>query len=403
VNAAEPLVEELPLLADPGVVLYPGFIQTLQLSPESLAFAPPLDKDTVVAIFDELESVKAPHFDAATGPIGTAVRVLESSQSTEGVAFKVAGLRRVRLEGLVTTEPYKTGRVVELKEGELDGSAFALAARLRVSIHEVLGPHLPAPNPLLASTREFSPGTLADAMAIRLTQLPLPHRWFLKELNPATRLAWIVNWLEVSGDHDEQFRLRSKSAWLNRAYALVARVEGGWVLHVALSANEALVRVEKQVSPFNSREVRRYAGSLDLVEADVSTVRSAESTTTFFLYVPGRETLPRIFARRFSAQIQVTPLTPTTSRVWTGFRRRYNWWFPGALMLGAISVMLVSPFATSFGELAALFAIVSSVSLVIVRSVFVYKLKRFVESDKAAAVEWLRSTPLGPYRALVAP
>jgi ATP-dependent Lon protease len=166
---ADELAGELPLLALPDVMLFPGSAMQLDLSsvemPERIATGP----GVLVAVFTPKGAVTGEPSAADLYPIGALARVASVVRRDSAVIVTLRGVGRAEIVSVASDGPGARCRVREMPEVETsDDEIGALHSALRQAVAAVMG--------LLKVPAEFAgqvasigePGALADLVASRL-------------------------------------------------------------------------------------------------------------------------------------------------------------------------------------------------------------------------------------------
>ena len=165
------LVNELPLLATPDVVLFPGNVMQLELESTELAEQLASKPDAFVGVF----TPKAPLTEQASAadfyPVGVLARVVTVSKRASAMVVVVQGASRIELEALTASRPFLRGKVRSALEVEVkaaDDELAALFLALRDSVQSVMG-LLKAPSEFAAYIASIDePGALADLVSSRM-------------------------------------------------------------------------------------------------------------------------------------------------------------------------------------------------------------------------------------------
>ena len=202
------LVEELPLLATPDVVLFPGNVMQLELQSTELTQHLASKPDALVGVF----TPKAPLTEEASAadfyPIGVLGRVVTVSKRASAMVVVVQGESRIELEALTASRPFLRGKVRSAHEVEsADDEIAALFLALRDSVQSVMG--------LLKVPSEFAtyiasidePGALADLVSSRMEITTAERAELLATLDVKARvravLARLAHRIEVLKMRDD--------------------------------------------------------------------------------------------------------------------------------------------------------------------------------------------------------
>ncbi len=163
------LVDELPLLATPDLVIFPGNVVQLELKSSEMAEHLASTPDALIGLFTPktapTEEVSAADFY----PVGVLARVVTVSKPPAAVSLVLQGISRIELEALTATRPFLQGKVHEALEVETeDDELSALSLALRQSVQNVMGLLRVPPEfaTYIASVRK--PGPLADLISSRM-------------------------------------------------------------------------------------------------------------------------------------------------------------------------------------------------------------------------------------------
>jgi ATP-dependent Lon protease len=174
--APRTLADELPLIATPDVVTFPGNVIQLELKSAELAERLASEPDALVALFTPkgvpTDELSAPDFH----PIGVLAHVVTVSKLASKVVAVLQGASRVALDAVTTPHPFLQGTVHEVYDIEsADDELGALFLSLRESVKSVMG-LLRAPSEFAAYVASIDrPGDLADLVASRL-EIPTAER-----------------------------------------------------------------------------------------------------------------------------------------------------------------------------------------------------------------------------------
>jgi ATP-dependent Lon protease len=163
------LADELPLLALPDVVLFPGTGMQHELKSAEMAERLASRPEALVGVFtlkgDPTEELSA----ASVHPIGSLARVVKIVNQTPAVVVLLRCVGRAELESLTATRPFLLGRVHEAREIDSpDDELAALFLALRQSVQAAMK-LLQAPAEFAAYVDSLDkPGALADLVAGRM-------------------------------------------------------------------------------------------------------------------------------------------------------------------------------------------------------------------------------------------
>jgi ATP-dependent Lon protease len=193
--------DELPVLPIRNAVLFPAAVAPFDVG-----------REKSVALVEDIESLDQPIIaiiaqrDPSTDdpdqndlyPVGVAARVLKALKHSSGnYSLILQGLVRIRLEQVVTSEPYMRARVSRLDEPEAeDVESEALAMSLRDIAKQViqLMPELPREaGSLIDSIQEH--GQLADLVAANLDAPVDEKSQLLETLDPKERIRKVLRLL----------------------------------------------------------------------------------------------------------------------------------------------------------------------------------------------------------------
>jgi ATP-dependent Lon protease len=193
--------DELPVLPIRNAVLFPAAVAPFDVG-----------REKSVALVEDIESLDQPIIaivaqrDPSTDdpdqndlyPVGVAARVLKALKHSSGnYSLILQGLVRIRVEQVVTSEPYLRARVSRLDEPEAeDVESEALAMSLRDTAKQViqLMPELPREaGSLIDSIQEH--GQLADLVAANLDAPVDEKSQLLETLDPKERIRKVLRLL----------------------------------------------------------------------------------------------------------------------------------------------------------------------------------------------------------------
>jgi len=162
------LEDELPLIALPDAVMFPGTGMQLELKNAELAEWLGSRPDALVAVFT---AKGAPTEELSAGdlyPVGALARVATIARQASGVVVVLRAVARAELELVTTARPYLKARVHLAREIDAaDDELGALFLALRDAVQGVMG-LLRVPPEFAAHVASMdSPGALADLVASR--------------------------------------------------------------------------------------------------------------------------------------------------------------------------------------------------------------------------------------------
>ena len=168
-SAPRTLADELPLIATPDVVTFPGSVVQLELESAELADRLASEPDAIVALFTPRGIPADEHSAPDFHPVGVLAHVVTVSKLASKVVAVLQGASRVELDAVTATRPFLQGRVHEVYDVEsADDELGALFLALRESVKSVMG-LLRAPSEFAAYVASIDrPGDLADLVASRL-------------------------------------------------------------------------------------------------------------------------------------------------------------------------------------------------------------------------------------------
>ena len=166
--------DELPVLPIRNAVLFPAAVAPFDVGREkSVALVEDIENldQPIIAIIAQRDPSTDDPNQSDLYPVGVAARVLKALKHSSGnYSLILQGLVRIRLEQVVTSEPYLRARVSRLDEpADDDVESEALAMSLRDIAKQViqLMPELPREaGSLIDSIQE--PGQLSDLVAANL-------------------------------------------------------------------------------------------------------------------------------------------------------------------------------------------------------------------------------------------
>jgi ATP-dependent Lon protease len=190
--------EELPLLPIRNAVLFPGGVAPFDVGrPASLRLVEHIETldPPVIAIFAQRKpETDNPGFDDLF-PIGVAARVLKSLKHSAGnFSLILQGLIRLKLERVVSTEPFLVAQVTQLEEEQTDDiEVEALMMGLKDLANQVVGmaPDIPEDATRIIEDLE-DPGQLADLVAANLDSTIDEKVELLGMLNVKVRLRGVL-------------------------------------------------------------------------------------------------------------------------------------------------------------------------------------------------------------------
>ena len=193
--------DELPVLPIRNAVLFPAAVAPFDVGREkSVALVEDIENldQPIIAIIAQRDPSTDDPDQNDLYPVGVAARVLKALKHSSGnYSLILQGLVRIRLEQVVTSEPYIRARVSRLDErAEEDVESEALAMSLRDTAKQViqLMPELPREaGSLIDSIQEH--GQLADLVAANLDAPVDEKSQLLETLDPKERIRKVLRLL----------------------------------------------------------------------------------------------------------------------------------------------------------------------------------------------------------------
>jgi len=193
--------DELPVLPIRNAVLFPAAVAPFDVGREkSVALVEDIENldQPIIAIIAQRDPSTDDPDQSDLYPVGVAARVLKALKHSSGnYSLILQGLVRIRLEQVVTSEPYIRARVSRLDEPtEEDVESEALAMSLRDIAKQViqLMPELPREaGSLIDSIQEH--GQLADLVAANLDAPVDEKSQLLETLDPKERIRMVLRLL----------------------------------------------------------------------------------------------------------------------------------------------------------------------------------------------------------------
>ncbi len=193
--------DDLPVLPIRNAVLFPAAVAPFDVGREkSVALVEDIENldQPIIAIVAQRDPSTDDPDQNDLYPVGVAARVLKALKHSSGnYSLILQGLVRIRLEQVVTTEPYIRARVSRLDEPEAeDVESEALAMSLRDVAKQVihLMPELPREaGSLIDSIQEH--GQLADLVAANLDAPVDEKSELLETLDPKERIRKVLRLL----------------------------------------------------------------------------------------------------------------------------------------------------------------------------------------------------------------
>jgi ATP-dependent Lon protease len=187
------LAAELPLLALPDVVMFPGTGMQLEVKNAEMGERLASTPDALIAVF-ALKGAPTEELSAAdVHPIGALARVVKIAKQTSATVVLLRCVGRAELESLTTTRPFLLGRVHEAREiDSADDELGALFLALRQSVQTAMR--------LLQTPPEFAayvdsldkPGALADLVASRMEATTAERAELLATLDIKARVRAVL-------------------------------------------------------------------------------------------------------------------------------------------------------------------------------------------------------------------
>ena len=193
--------DELPVLPIRNAVLFPAAVAPFDVGREkSVALVEDIENldQPIIAIMAQRDPSTDDPDQSDLYPVGVAARVLKALKHSSGnYSLILQGLVRIRLEQVVTSEPYIRARVSRLEEPPAeDVESEALAMSLRDIAKQViqLMPELPREaGSLIDSIQEH--GQLADLVAANLDAPVDEKSQLLETLDPKERIRKVLRLL----------------------------------------------------------------------------------------------------------------------------------------------------------------------------------------------------------------
>ena len=193
----------LPLLPLPaGIVTFPGLITPLMVSDsQSIKLINDvLSKDKMLSLFSvRSDAEPQSNIRQRIYRIGCRAIILKMLRLPDGtIKFLAQVISRVRLEQIVSMEPYYTARVTELKDIVLKDEEESALMRTVLQLFDkvvAIAPYLPD-ELRLAALNTTEPGKLADLIAANLNITPEKKQEILEELSTKKRLEMIIDLLK---------------------------------------------------------------------------------------------------------------------------------------------------------------------------------------------------------------
>ncbi|MCD6418720.1 endopeptidase La [bacterium] len=193
----------LPLLPLPaGIITFPGLITPLMVSDsQSIKLINDvLSKDKMLSLFSvRSDAEPQSNIRQRIYRIGCRAIILKMLRLPDGtIKFLAQVISRVRLEQIVSMEPYYTARVTELKDIVLKDEEESALMRTVLQLFDkvvAIAPYLPD-ELRLAALNTTEPGKLADLIAANLNITPEKKQEILEELSTKKRLEMIIDLLK---------------------------------------------------------------------------------------------------------------------------------------------------------------------------------------------------------------
>jgi len=192
---------ELPVLPIRNAVLFPGAVAPFDVGREkSVALVEDIENldQPVIAIFAQRDPSTDDPVQDDLHPVGVAARVLKALKHGSGnYSLILQGLSRIRLDSVITNDPYLKARISKLEEPKIDDvESEALAMSLRDVAKQVVAlmPELPREaSSLLDSIQE--PGQLSDLVAANLDAPVEEKAALLETIDPKERIRKVLRLL----------------------------------------------------------------------------------------------------------------------------------------------------------------------------------------------------------------
>jgi ATP-dependent Lon protease len=189
------LAQELPLIALPDVVMFPGTWLQLELKSPEIAERLASGPEALVGVFTPKVAPTEKLSATDLHPLGALARVVKVAKpaSGEGAVVVLRGVARAELESLTATRPFLQCKVREVQEiDSADDELGALFLALRQSVQTVMT--------LLRVPSEFAehvqlidkPGPLADLVASRIEITPAERVELLAMLDIKARVRTVL-------------------------------------------------------------------------------------------------------------------------------------------------------------------------------------------------------------------
>jgi ATP-dependent Lon protease len=187
------LAQELPLIALPDVVMFPGTGVQLELAGTAIAERLGSRPDALVAVFTPKGPLAEELAAADLYPIGTVARVVKVAKQPGGLVVVLQGAARVVLESLPTTRPFPLVTVRPAQESDvMDDELGALFLALRQSVQAVMSLLRVPPQFAEYAASIETPGALSDLVASRMEVTTAERAELLATLDVKARVRAVL-------------------------------------------------------------------------------------------------------------------------------------------------------------------------------------------------------------------
>ncbi|MCF6192363.1 MAG: endopeptidase La [Candidatus Hydrothermae bacterium] len=257
--------EQLPILPLKGGVIFPQVVIPLLVGrePSRRLIDDALQRDRLVGVVAQKDpqlEEPGPEDLYRVGVLGTILRMIRTPD--EGIRVLLQGVRRVRVEDYVQTEPYLVARVVPFEEEPWEKTPELEALRQSVlhTLQEVAELSAQLPEEVVTSAFNVEdPGTLADLIAAYAPFSIEEKQALLEEANPVQRLRDVLKRLQR-----ELEILRLSRKIQEEVQSEISRGQREYFLREQLKA------IQKELGILDSRERELEELREKIAQADLS-------------------------------------------------------------------------------------------------------------------------------------
>lgn len=190
----------VPVVAMRGSVVFPHTDSFLSFGRNKsvLAVNSAFSDDRVIAIFNQKDPEKNDPEAKDLYSVGTIATITQMMTNEDDVHALIHGTSRIRLEEMISTDPYLVARVSEIGEQDYEGAEVsALAAEVAEMFRRAinLGKGVDVPTIMRILSRQADPVEIVDSVASFLDIKPLEKQKLLETLSVRQRLEKVIEYL----------------------------------------------------------------------------------------------------------------------------------------------------------------------------------------------------------------